>query len=572
MKKNVVFLCCFFMFSALSSHAAPLPDAGSILREQQQPPRRLPDSLPKPDESAVERPPLTDSSVKVVVKGFRFSGITGMAVEAELQEILKGAVGKEQGLADLQRLAALVTDYLRGKGFFLARAYLPKQDVTSGIIEIAVIGGRVDGGATIRAKEPRRIRDGILKCMLDGGVKSGEALHEKQLERSLMLLNDLPGITARGTLERGTAYGSTKLLIDVEEGSLVSGGITGDNFGNRYTGSWRGTGYATANDPLGIGDQFNLSLTGAEGLFQGRAGYTAQLHPRGLKGGISYTGMYYELGKELENLNAHGRADTIGVNLSYPIFRSRAFSLWKNLSYEYRMMNDYANGILTRSRDINSGTFDLTSSSYDGLGGGGLTSIRLAITAGDVKLGVLDDANADATTAKSAGGYYKFGYSAARLQRLVGDLSLFVSASGQFAGSNLDSSEKFILGGSSGVRSYPVGEASGDEGHSFSTELRYDVPVKGKWGTVQLVGFVDTGNITLHKTIWTNSISSATGKNNYWLSGGGLGVNLSKSGLYALRASWAHTIGDNPGRSTTGKNADNYGEENRFWLQASVWF
>ena len=572
MKRTLVSLLCSVLLSSLPVYAASLPDAGLILREQQQPTQRLPDSLPKPDESTTERPPLTDSGIKVAIKGFRFTGITGMTGEIELQELLKNAIGKEQGLADLQRLAGLVTDYLRGKGFFLARAYLPKQDVTSGFIEIAVIGGRVDAGTTIRAKEPRRIRDGILKGMVDGGIKSGEALHEKQLERSLMLLNDLPGITSRGTLERGKEYGSTKVLIDVEEGPIASGGISADNFGNRYTGTWRGTGYATANDPLGIGDQLNLSLTGAEGLFQGRVGYTAQLHPRGLKGSISYTGMYYELGKELENLNAYGRADTIGVNLSYPILRSRALSLWKNLSYEYRTMSDYANGALTRSRDIHSGTADLTASSYDGLAGGGLTNIRIAITAGDVALGVSDDAYTDAITAKSAGCYYKFGYSVARLQRLIGNLSLFASASGQLAGSNLDSSEKFILGGSSGVRSYPVGEASGDEGHSFTTELRYDVPTKGKWGTPQLVGFIDTGNITLHKDVWTNSISSATGKNNYWLSGGGLGVNLSKSGLYALRASWAHTIGDNPGRSTTGKNADNYSEENRFWFQTSIWF
>lgn len=572
MGKFLAFLCCVLMISSWPAFAATVPDAGSLLREQQQQAPRLPDSLPKPDESAVERPPLTDSGVKVVVQGFRFVGIEGMATEAELQELLKDAVGKEQGLTDLQRLAGLVTDYLRGKGFFLARAYLPKQDVTAGIIEIVVLGGRVDGGATIRAKEPRRIRDSVLRGMVDSSVKSGEALHESRLERSLTLLNDLPGITARGTLERGATSGSTKVLLDVAEGPLLGGGISGDNFGNRYTGVWRGTGSASVNDPFGIGDQLSLSLTGAEGLFQGRAAYNTQLHSSGLKGGVSYTSLYYKLGKELEILDSNGRADTIGANLSYPILRSRTFSLWSNLSYEFRMMDDYANNALTRDRDIHSGAFDLSASGYDNFGGGGLTSLRLAITGGDLKLGEQSDAQADTATAQTAGGYFKFGYTVARLQRLIGDLSLFASASGQLVGSNLDSSEKFILGGPTGVRSYPVGEASGDEGHSFTTELRYDVPIKTALGSLQLVGFLDAGNITLHKTEWTNSVTTATGKNNYWLSGGGLGVNLSKAGLYTLRASWARTIGDNPGRSTAGNNADNYNEDNRFWLQASVWF
>ncbi len=565
-------LCSVILLNSLPAFAAPVPDAGSILREQQQQPTRLPDRLPKPGESDVERPSLTDSGVKILVKGFRFTGIAGMASEAELQELLKDAVGKVQGLTDLQRLAGLVTDYLRGKGFFLARAYLPKQDVTSGIIEIAILGGRIDGGATIKVKEPRRIRDGVLQGIVESGVRSGEALHENQLERSLMLLNDLPGINARAILERGGTYGSTKVLIDVSEGPLFSGGVSGDNFGNRYTGIWRGTGYVSINDPLGIGDQLFLSLTGTEGLYQGRAGYSTLLHPSGLKGGISYSGLHYELGKELASLDAHGRADTLGTNFSYPVLRCRSFSLWGNVNYEYRMLNDYANGTLTRDRDMHAGTADLTARGYDIFGDGGLTSVRLAITAGDLQLGVLADAQEDSMTAKTTGSYYKFDYAVSRLQKLIGDFSLYASGNGQLAGSNLDSSEKFILGGSDGVRSYPVGEASGDEGHSFTTELRYDVPKNGAWGDLQLVGFLDAGNITLHKTVWTNAISSGTGKNNYWLSGVGLGVNLSKSTVYALRASWAHALDSNAGRSPTGKDSDNYSDDNRYWLQASVWF
>jgi hypothetical protein len=67
-------------------------------------------------------------------------------------------------------------------------------------------------------------------------------------------------------------------------------------------------------------------------------------------------------------------------------------------------------------------------------------------------------------------------------------------------------------------------------------------------------------------------VNTATGKNDYWLSGAGLGMNLAKIGLYSLRTSWAHTIDDNPGRSTTGKNADNYSEDDRFWLYGVFWF
>ena len=553
--------------------AAPLPDAGSLLREQQQQQPRLPDRLPAPDAETVERAPLTDSSIKVVVKGFRFSGITGMATEDELQALVKGAIGKEQTLADLQQLAKQVTRYLRDKGYFLARAYLPKQDVTEGVIEIAVLGGRVDGGATVRIAQPARIRPGILQGMLDSGVKPGRPLHSSQLERSLMLINDLPGVAAKGTLERGEVYGTTRVLLDVTEGPLLSGGISADNFGNRYTGAWRGTGFLSINDPFGIGDQLSLSMTGAENLYQGRAVYSAQLHPRGLKGTVSFSSLYYKLGSNLAALDANGYADTIGASLSYPIIRSRTFSLWTSAGYEYRMLNDYTAATLTKDRDIHSGTVDVSSSSLDSFGGGGLTSIRLAFTAGDLALGNRTNAQNDGITAQTAGTYTKLGYSVARLQRLIDNLTLFGSVSGQLAlNKNLDSSEEFILGGPSGVRSYPTGEGSGDEGHAFTLELRYDTPLPQSYGTLQLVGFGDAGTVTLHHKLWPNAVAIATAKNSYWLGGAGIGVNYSYKSLLALRGTWAHTIGSNDGRSLTGKDADNRSEDNRFWLQASVWF
>lgn len=105
----------------------------------------------------------------------------------------------------------------------------------------------------------------------------------------------------------------------------------------------------------------------------------------------------------------------------------------------------------------------------------------------------------------------------------------------------------------------------------MTLEARYDLPYKTSLGDVQLIGFYDAGKIRLHHETWTNSVVSATGENDYWLKGGGLGLNLSKAGRYAARASWSHTIDDNPGRSTSGRNADGQKDDSRFWLQMIVW-
>lgn len=576
MRVPIRILFCLVMFSMLPISmvfAAP-PDAGILLKQQQSPGSSLPDRLPADREKEVQRPALTDTSVKVLVKGFHFSGETAIASEAELQAVVAGSIGKELAFSGLQNLAAEVTVYLRKeKGYPLSRAYLPKQDVTGGIIEIAIIVGRVDGKVRINVKEPRRISQDLLQGIADRDVPAAGAVRMDQLERVTLLMSDLPGISAHTNLEPGETSGTTRVVINASEGPLLSGAITGDNFGDRYTGVWRGTGQAAVNDPLGLGDQLSLSLTGAERMYQGRVAYVIPFGSTGLNLSLSYSGLSYELGDDLASLNAKGWADTYSTTISYPLLRSRSASVWGGLRFDYLRLRDEANDVRTSDRKIPVGNGSLTGSFYDHIGGGALTNAGITIASGDVDIsGVAAAETADAAGPQTAGSFYVGSYSLARLQRITRQLSLLVSARGQLADKNLDSSQKFILGGPNGIRAYPVGEASGDEGHSFTLETRFDIPAMPAWATTQLVAFYDSGWVKLHHETWAGSITNATGENDYWLSGAGVGLVIGKAGLYSIRASYAHTLGDNPGRSTSGNDSDNRSSDDRGWLQALVWF
>ena len=46
----------------------------------------------------------------------------------------------------------------------------------------------------------------------------------------------MPGIEGRVTLKPGDDIYSTRIVLDVKEGPLVSGTLALDNYGNRYTG------------------------------------------------------------------------------------------------------------------------------------------------------------------------------------------------------------------------------------------------------------------------------------------------------------------------------------------------
>lgn len=553
--------------------AAP-PDAGSLLNQQRQPGTSLPERLPKPDEKAVERPPLTETGVKVLVKEFRFSGLDGLATEAELQSLVADAIGKTLGFGELQGLAARVTSYLREKkGYLLAKAYLPKQDVTEGVIEIAILAGRIDGGVKVNVKPPSRISQSLLEGIADRAVPAGSPARMEQMERAVLLMSDLPGIDAYASLEPGTTPGTTRMIIDATEEPLLSGAIIGDNFGDRYTGEWRATGLVAANDPFGWGDRLQLSVTGAEHLVEGSIAYALPLGATGANAALNYTGLSYELGKDLADLDAEGEAHTVGVKINYPLMRTRAASLWGGLGFEYQMLTDEAGGVTIRDRDIPVGNVSVTGSFYDTFNGGGLTSATVTAYQGELDLSHKGGAKlADAAGPEAAGSFFRSTYSLARLQRLTQGLSFLAAVRGQLAADNLDSSQKFILGGPTGVRAYPVSEGSGDEGHLFSAEARFELPFMPTWATTQLIGFYDAGWVKLHHDRWPGAVTNATGSNDYWLSGAGVGLNVGKADLYSIRTSYAHAIDDNDGRSINGENADGRSDHHRFWLQAVVWF
>lgn len=570
--RTVLIALIFLLINSGNAFPQVRPDAGTLLQEQQKTQPRGLERMSPWEAPEKEREQLQETGVKFLVRGFRFTGIEGLATEAELSELLKDAVGKQFGLTGLKRLADRVTKHLQKKGWFLARAYVPKQEIKDGIVEIAVIAGKVEGAPRIRG-ENLRISEDRLRKMAEPLVREGEAAKQQDIARALLLMNDLPGIRASSTFEPGEAKETARLVVDAKEGPLVSAKAWGDNYGSRFTGTWRGSGLVQINDPFGWADQISLNSTDNPNYQYGQAGYSIPIGYRGMTAGVSYSEMRYTLDNDLIPLDLEGGSRVVDLALNYPITRSRTANLWTGVRYDWKHLWDDALGERIDDKRTNSGSVLLYGDLLDTWFGGGYNTGTAGLTGGVLSLsGVGADALADSLTARSDGTYGKFTFGASRLQKVYDRLSLFVSVTGQQSLDNLDSSEKFILGGPNGVRAYPIGEASGDGGGIFTTELRYDFPEVWKLGFPQLVGFYDLGWTSLHEVPWTNSGTAFDNENSYSISGAGIGLNLNKPGVYTIRAAWAAKIGTNPGRSLNGTDADGQSEDNRFWIQALVMF
>jgi len=467
-----------------------------------------------------------------------------------------------------------VTEQLRNSGYLLARAYLPKQDVTNGTITITILQGQLDNTDSIDIKgENLRINQLQLQDILKQNFKAAQAVHKADLERSLLLMNDLPGIKAHAALAPGQRTGTSKMTVHANEGPLLTGSVWADNFGSHYTGNWRGNGLLNINDPLHIGDQLRLSMTGSEGIILGSARYALPIMAGGLGMDVHYSNMQYQIGRELTSATLEGEAITAGTSLNYPFIRSRAFTLLGSAGYEHRALRDNSRITQLTDRQINEAVINLTFSGIDKWFGGGINNGHIGVVTGDLdRSDNAVDLKTDSLFAKTQGSFAKFSYNLARLQKLNNQVSFYGSINGQQASGNLDSSEKFILGGPNGVRAYPVGEASGDHGWVINTEFRWDIPYAMPLGKLQLVGFVDTGHITLHDQTYAGSLSTKNKKNNFQLSGGGISLNLTQNNRYQISGTWSAPIGGNAGRDFKGNNADGGRDSNRFWLQALVWF
>lgn len=542
------------------------PDAGSIQQEQER--GRVPGLVPAPRNAPLVeergRPALAAPAARVFpVAGFRVTRTT-VFPEADLLLLLVRFKGRDLSLADLEYAAEAITLYYRERGYFLARAYVPAQDIRDGIVEITVLEGAVEG-IQLKLGQATRLQEGTIRNTVRAAVPGDGPVRLAEIERGMLLLKAIPGIEALAVLLPGAELGTSVIAVEVNEGPLLSGSLDFDNHGSKFTGAFRLGATLEVNNPTGFGDQLSVRATSSAGTTYGRLAYQVPVGVTGLKVGGAYAETRYRLCCDFAPLEARGQAQTASLNAAYPILRGRDANLYGTLAFESR---HYLNATLagtTSDKKARAVMLGLNGDSSDFLGGGGLNSFSLAHASGRLDLdGSVPDRVADDASARSHGGYRRIGYALARLQRLGASTSLYAGLSGQFASRNLDSSEKFILGGPYGVRGFPSGEGAGDEGMLLNLEVRHELRP-----ALQFTAFYDRGEIRLHRNEWagwqgTNTLIS----NRYGLSGAGLGVNWGQPGNFFVRASVARPVGDNPGRNANGNNADNTSNHLRLWFQA----
>ena len=546
-------------------------DAGSLLRDRQQ---QADPTLPRPSEETVADPDApveerSDDGTRILVQSLRIEGDPSL-LDADQRAALAARVeGQSVGFEAIRTLADAANTALRDNGHLLAQAVIPPQDATDGVLRLQLLQGSLEA-VEIVTSEQVRARKSILAGVIEGRIDRSR-LDRDGLESALLRLNDWPGLSARSRLAPGNAPGTTRLLVDVQQEPALGGVIHGDNFGSPSTGREQVHAQLSLTDLTGHGD---LGVSASEGQRYFSAALSAPLAAEGMVVGVNYAYLDYENTDPVgELIGLEGRAHFATVSMQYQAVRSRRSNLRLTGSFNGKVLtDDSAVGRLSDKR-IWSGTLGFSGDVGDDFLGGGVTQLSGGWTLGDLDLSRIPAAEVgDALGLRTQGTFHRLNADMARFQRLTDTLSLIVRGSGQWASKNLDSAESFSLGGPFGVRGWPVGEGRGDAGAVGTVELRSDFTLgKGATG-LQLAAFLDAGWVRLNKD--TNGIPpvNACACNSYSLSSVGLGATLRHRSI-TFAASWAHGIGDNPGRSAfDGTNVDGGTRRQQFWLSGSVRF
>ncbi len=465
-----------------AAQAQQPPTIGDALRQVQ--PLLLPETKPTalpplggvPAEPPMQVLPGGGTTVRVMA----WAVVGNQVIDTpSLLALLQADVGKALTLAQLEDTAARITRVYRSRGYFVARAYVPAQEVASGTVTLRVVEGRY---SRFILRNTSRVQDAVVQGLLDD-IKDRDAVSLDTLERAMLIVNDTPGVrVVRADVMPGALVGTSDFAIATEATPAANGYLLLDNHGSAYTGKQRLSFNGDWNSPSGRGDRLSLGgmVTRGSGLLNGRLAYSALVASHGTRAEAALSRTRYALGNSYQALGATGTANGLDISLSTPLQRTRAQTVEAGVNLAWRDLNDEVatTATTTRKQAVLLGASVSLRREHRLFGLDGLTQASAAITAGRLSFKDAPAAVLDAAGANTQGHYAKINLSLARATALPAQWSLLTNAKLQhvLGNKNMDGSERMSVSGPGAVTAYPAGELSGDNAALLRVELSRPVP------------------------------------------------------------------------------------------------
>ncbi len=298
----------------------------------------------------------------------------------------------------------------------------------------------------------------ILKQL---GIKEGDVLNLDDLQQKIEALHESQDLyKLKAKLTAGKEAGESVLTYDVEERLPIKLTAFTDNRGRPLIGQVRWGNELTYDNPLGLGDQFTLSYTGAKNTTIAETAYTLPINEKGTTAGVAYSFAY------VNPENRGGTQRLTGQANNYSVFLTQDASklidgLSFNTGFNVRKIRAYLDGTQSGESDVTSATIGFNWDKQDKIG---RSNLNATLTSGMQLWG--GDMH-----------FNKYEVGATRTFNLPHNQFIVLHGYGMYSPEPIPGFEQMQIGGSASVRGYTEGLLFGDRGVNFNAEYRYPI-----WG------------------------------------------------------------------------------------------
>lgn len=547
MRSLLLFTASTLAFAS-AALAEPVPSAepGRVQQRLERPER--PELFEKSLVDEITLPSGADLSpdVRFELKSISISGATALPAD-KIEPLYKDKIGQTVSLADIQAIVRSITDLYRSEGFLLSKAVLPAQRIGDGAVTIQIIEGSIDK-IEFRG-EP--VDNGVLKAYADK-IRASVPLRVEDLERYLLLMDDLAGLTARGTLSASQAVqGASDLIITLER-RKYDGRVSFDNRGSKFLGPLQADASIAGNDLFGLNELVELRTLQSSDLDElnyYQASYRQPIGGDGLSlyALVSHTST--DPGDSLSAFDIEGESLSVIGSVSYPYLRSRRENVFVSGGFVVRDSESETLGTQTYDDAVRaltlSGDYDLLDSFS------GVNRLNLTLTQGIDVLGANDD-NDLVSRSNAESDFTKLSFYASRLQTFNSSFGAQLSSHGQIASDELYSSEEFSVGGDSFLTAFDPAEITGDHGIAGRLELHYNGNTSADWlDSYQVYTFID-GAVAYNINPLAGEDDRASA------STAGLGVRFDVLEQFRSEIEFAHPLSHDSVRAASEDNAGIY--------------
>jgi len=436
--------------------------------------------------------PENSESIRFKLEALDIEGITVEWFGRD-SRLYEGLLGEEISLTRVYEIAEKLTALYGNEGYALSKAVVPPQTIENGHVALRVIEGYIndvqfDGAVALDPDVEEQFR---------AAVTESKPLKVAVLERQLLVINDLPGLSLKSVLNASeTEEGASELVVNVEE-TEISGELSVDNRGSDSVGPVQVIGTITYPNLISHGDGLTLTyatVPNQNELHYINLDYTRRITVQGSRINVDYSQSYSLPGEQFRILDIKTESSSVGISTIHPIVRSRSENLSISPGLRFSQsatLKPSGLGVLQEFRDdLSIAEVNVVYDKSDSFSAGGLSLLALNVSKGLKLFGAglenrpAFDPAADFTSVE---------LNARRIQQFNESWSLDLKLRTQKNFDRLPSGRQFGLGGEGTVRGYDPSEWAGDSGISATFQLQKRVPVEDFAGDIQVYGFYDVG-------------------------------------------------------------------------------